>query len=152
MIQAVHCPAGHPNPPYGERCRRCSNPIDDRAVTLITRPCLGELRFTDGTVVRLDQPVVLGRKPPAEPTVGGEPARSVRLDDPDTVLSRTHVEVRLVDWQVLIVDRDSMNHTFVEVPGHAPVQLRPAEPFPILLGSIVSLGDAVRCTYEVERG
>ena len=59
--------------------------------------------------------------------------------------------MRLVDWQVQIVDRDSMNHTYVTVPGHAPTQLRPAEPFPIPLGTVVSMGDSVRFTYEVER-
>jgi hypothetical protein len=73
----------------------------------------------------------------------------VRLPDPDTVLSRTHVEIRLVDWQVQVVDRDSMNHTYVTLPGQGPTQLRPTEPFPIPVGTVVSLGDAVRLTYEV---
>jgi hypothetical protein len=65
------------------------------------------------------------------------------------VLSRTHVEVRLVDWQVLVLDRDSMNHTFVHIPGHAPFQLRPAEPFPIPPATTVVLGAATGFTYEV---
>ena len=42
-----------------------------------------------------------------------------------------------------------MNHTYVAVPGQAPIQVRPAEPFPIPLGTVVSLGDSVHFTYEI---
>jgi hypothetical protein len=150
-VQAVHCPAGHPNPPYGEACRVCSQPIADRSVTTIVRPVLGVLRPVAGEDIALDGPLLIGRKPTAGTLIEGEPARVVRLPDPDTVLSRTHLEVRLVDWQVQVVDRDSMNHTYVTVPGQAPTQLRPTEPYPIPVGTVVSLGDAVQLTYEVPR-
>jgi hypothetical protein len=150
-VQAVHCPAGHPNPPYAEPCRSCGRTIDDRRVALVPRPVLGVLRSTSGDVV-LDGPVLIGRKPPEGVVVDGEPARVVRVPDPDTVLSRTHVEIRLVDWQVQVVDRDSMNHTYVVLPGQGPVQLRPGEPYPIPIGTVVSLGDAAHFTYEVATG
>jgi hypothetical protein len=143
-VRSVHCPARHPNPPHGELCRTCGQPIADRTVTTIVRPPLGRLRLPDGRVIELSHPVVLGRRPPEDLSIDGEPAQSIRLPDDDKVLSRVHAEVRLVDWQVQVVDRDSMNHTFVELPGHPPMQLRPAEPFPIPLGAIVNLGDSVR--------
>ncbi len=148
-VQAVHCAAMHPNPPHSDRCRSCAAQILDHSVRRISRPSLGELSFDDGQIVPLDRPVVVGRKPAAGALVGGETARAVRLSDPDSLLSRTHLEVRLVDWQVQIVDRDSMNHTFVALPGKPPTQLRPAEPFPIPPGTIVRLGDAASFTYKV---
>jgi hypothetical protein len=148
-VQAVRCPDGHPSPPYSDVCRRCGGTIIDRSVTIVPRPDLGRLRFENGPVVPLDRPLLIGRKPPTDAIVAGETARAVRLADPHMVLSRTHVEVRLVDWQVLVLDRDSMNHTFVHIPGQNPFQLRPAEPFPIPPGTTVVLGDATGFTYEV---
>ncbi len=148
-VQAVHCTAMHPNPPHSDRCRTCDAHILDHSVRTISRPSLGELHFDDGQIIPLDRPVVVGRKPADDALVGGEAARAVRLSDPDSLLSRTHLEVRLVDWQVQIVDRDSMNHTFVALPGKPPTQLRPAEPFPIPPATIVRLGDAATFTYQV---
>jgi hypothetical protein len=150
-VQAVHCPSDHPNPPHGEICRQCAQRIVDRSVSTIARPSLGSLQFDNGTRVVLDHPAVIGRKPRTDIVIEDETASPVRIDDPDKVLSRTHLEVRLVDWQVQIVDRDSMNHTHVEVPGHAPTQVRPGEPFPIPLGTSVSMGGSVRFTYEIAR-
>ena len=123
-------------------------PIADRTVTGIRRPALGQLHFSDGTTRALERPMILGRKPREDAVIGGEAAEAIRLPDPERVLSRSHVEVRLVDWQVQIVDLDSMNHTYVTVPGQSPLQLRPAEPFPIPLGSTIRLGDAISFTYE----
>ncbi len=110
----------------------------------IPRPVLGRLRLPDGSLVPLDRPVVLGRKLPSEATVEGEAAQLVAFPVDEKRLSRVHAEIRLADWQVQVFDRDSMNHTYVELPGQPPMQLRPAEAFPIPLGAIVNLGDAVR--------
>lgn len=148
-LQAVHCPVGHPNPPYAERCRLCDEQITGRAVSTVARPVLGVLRFDDGTEVEVTGPLVLGRRPAEDRVVDGEPATPVTLDDPDKVLSRTHAEVHIHDWQVQVVDRDSMNHTFVELPGQEPFRLPPAEPFAIVPGTKVSLGEQVNATFEV---
>jgi hypothetical protein len=43
-----------------------------------------------------------------------------------------------------------MNHTYVEVPGHAPFRLRPAEPYPIPPGTKVSMGECVDFVFDVE--
>ncbi len=147
-VQAVHCAAGHPNPVHADQCRSCQQPLTDRTISVITRPTLGHLTFSKGKQVPLDKPIVIGRRPPKEVHVEGERALPVAVGDPDKLLSRTHIEVRLVDWQVQIVDRDSMNHTFIEVPGRSPLQLRPAEPYPIPPGTVVNLADAVRFTYD----
>jgi hypothetical protein len=149
-VQAVHCPDGHPNPPHLDQCRRCAAPITDRSVTIVARPILGTLRFDDGRVEALDAPLVIGRKPNADQTVGSEAARAIALDDPDKLLSRVHAEVRLAEWQVHILDRESMNHTYVQLPGQTMFQLRPGEPFPIPPGTRIVFADVTSCRYTPE--
>lgn len=148
-VQAVHCPAGHANPTHADRCRRCDVAIVDRDVRTIERPTLGVLVFEDGTREPLDGPVIIGRNPPDGGTVEGTPARVVRRPDPANVLSRVHVEVRVSGWQVSVVDRDSVNYTFVEIPGRAPFQLRPGDPQPIPPGTVVRMGEDAAFTYFV---
>lgn len=151
-VQAVHCPSGHPNAPQADQCRTCAAPIIDRTVSIIARPVLGTLHFDDGRVERLDVPLVLGRKPKPDQTIGDETGRAIMLDDPDKLLSRVHAEVRLVDWQVQVLDRESMNHTFVQLPGQTMFQLRPGEPFPIPPGTRIILGDVTSCIYTTDLG
>lgn len=147
-VQAVLCPSGHPNPTYAEVCRTCDEPIRDHTVHTVARPALGRIRFDDGTVAHLDRHLIIGRNPSANSYPGLDPVDLLRLDDPDQVLSRTHLVLRLDGWQVQAIDRDSLNHTFVQVPGRPAFQLRPGEPFPLPLGSVVRLGDEIGFTYE----
>ncbi|MBS1846779.1 MAG: FHA domain-containing protein, partial [Actinobacteria bacterium] len=148
-VQAVHCPAGHPNPAQAEQCRICGEPIIDHSITIIARPIIGVLLFDDGTVEPVDQPLILGRRPRADQSIGDEPARTITLADPDKLLSRVHAEIQLADWQVRVVDRESMNHTFVQIPGQAMFQLRPGEPYPIPLGTRIAFGDVTSCRYSL---
>jgi hypothetical protein len=151
MVPAVSCGSGHPNPPEAQTCRSCGRAIIERQITQMPRPVLGRLRFDTGQIVDLDRPVVVGRKPPEDEQVNGETARPVVVPDPDQALSRVHAEVRLEGWQVLVVDRRSVNSTYVALPGKPPVQLRPNEPFLLVPGSNVMLGDVVSFTFEIER-
>lgn len=141
-VQAVHCPEQHPNPPHSTHCRRCGASISDRAISVIPSPVLGVLVFADGTRVELDRPLLIGRKPATGALIGGEEARAIRRPNPDNVLSRTHLEVRLDGWEVAVIDRDSRNLTFVELPGQEPFQLDPSlGPVTIPPGTIVRLGE-----------
>ncbi len=149
-VQAVHCPSSHPNPPHFDSCRTCGAEITDHSVTVITRPPLGTLTFDDGRVEVLDAPLVVGRKPRVDQTIGSEPARAVALDDPDRLLSRVHAEIRLSDWQVQVIDRESMNHTFVQIPGQTMLQLRPGEPFSIPPGTRITFGEVTSCQLTLE--
>lgn len=149
-VQAVHCPNGHPNPPHFDRCRSCDVPIGDHSVTIIARVALGSLVFDDGRTEIVDAPLVIGRKPRADQTVSDEPARAVPLPDPDKLLSRVHAEVLIADWQVQVFDRESMNHTYLELPGQSPFQLRPGEPYPIPPGTRITFGDVISCRYVVD--
>lgn len=81
--------------------------------------------------------------------VGQEPARPVRLTDPDMLLSRLHVAVHLEGWQVQVVDQESMNHTYVTLPNLPTEQLRPGSPKVIPPGTKVVLGESTFFVYEV---
>ena len=147
-VQAVLCPAGHPNPTHGDRCRTCSAQITDRQVHTVPRPSLGRLVFADGTQVEVDRHLVLGRRPAEDPLVAGEPHELVTVPDPEDVVSRTHLVLKIDGWQLHAVDRDSTNNTFVEVPGQPPFQLRPGDAFPIPPGTTIRLGDEVAFSYD----
>ncbi len=148
-VQAVACMSGHPNPPHGATCRECGGEIQDRRASVVVRPVLGWLHFDDGRVVPLDRPVLLGRQPVLRAPVAAPTATPVlvALPDPDKVLSRSHLEVRLDDWQVSVVDQDSRNGTTVELPGEPLTQLRPGEPCVIAEGTRVTLGALVSFRY-----
>lgn len=151
LVQSVHCASGHPNAPHADRCRSCAGQITDRTASLVPRPSLGRLRFADGMLVEVDRPLLLGRRPTHDTsrTINGEVPGLVLIPDPGKALSRIHVEVRLEDWQVLVVDRNSVNGTFVEIPGHSMMKLRPDEACLITAASRVNLGDVASFTYEV---
>lgn len=141
-VQAVHCPVQHPNPTHATHCRRCGASISNRTISVIPSPVLGVLVFADGTRVELDRPLLIGRKPATGTLIGGEEARAIRRPNPDNVLSRTHLEVRLDGWEVAVLDRDSRNLTFVELPGQDPFQLDPSlGPVTIPPGTVVRLGE-----------
>lgn len=149
-VQSVRCPHGHPNPPHVERCVWCGAEVSDRRVEWIGRPPLGVLRLSTGVTVSLDRPLLLGRRPVATGLINDEVPETVAVDDPDQELSRTHVEIRLEDWQVVVVDRESRNHTYVQLPGQELRQLYPHQGVPIVPGTRVDLGRTVSFVYEME--
>ena len=148
QLQAVHCPVGHANNPTRETCRTCTAAIADRTIVLVPRPILGKLRFTDGLVHAVHRPVLLGRQPTSDAWTGGEEPQLLALPDPEGMLSRTHAELRISDWQLQVVDRGSTNGTVVTLPGRNPQTLREREPLLLAAGARVSLGGVV--TFEFE--
>ncbi len=149
-VHAVRCEGGHLNPPHASQCRACGRPITDHTITTVSRPTLGRLQFDSGMVVDVDRPLVIGRKPSADPALAGDEVPGlVTLPDPESSLSRVHAEVRLDGWEVMVVDRDSKNGTFVALPGQAPVMLRPHAPLPIVSGTRISFGDVTSCMFQV---
>lgn len=148
-VQAVSCPSGHLNPPHADACRSCGSSIADRTVHVVARPSLGRLVFDSGLVSEIDRPLRIGRKPTTEgvaPTA--EVPGLVVLPDPEGSLSRVHAEVRIEGWEVLLVDQDSTNGTLVELPGQAPVRLRPMDPCLLAPGSRITFADIAACRFE----
>jgi pSer/pThr/pTyr-binding forkhead associated (FHA) protein len=106
------------------------------------------LRLSTGEVVPLDRTVILGRNPRTD-DIGPSGPLVVTVPSPNKDISRSHVEVRLEDWNVLVTDLGSTNGTTVTVPGHPPVPLRANEPMPIEGQTEVNIADEVVFRYEV---
>ncbi|MFP3714537.1 FHA domain-containing protein [Puerhibacterium sp. TATVAM-FAB25] len=147
QILARTCPQGHPNPPSWERCRTCQAELTGDAA-LAPRPLLGRMRTSAGEVVDLDRTVVVGRRPRAPRTSGGDGARLVTVDSPSQDISRSHVEVRLEGWHVLVSDMATTNGTTLLRPGQPPRRLHPSEGVLVADGDVVDLGDGVTLGFE----
>lgn len=70
----------------------------------------------DGSRFDIDRDCVIGRDPHGSDAVRYG-LRPVSIDDPAGLLSRAHVEVRVVAGNVVIVDRGSTNGVFVREPA-----------------------------------
>lgn len=147
-VQAVTCPAGHANPAYADRCRVCGVAVAQADPVTVPRPMLGVLTFETGETVALARPVIMGRSPKATSSIGGEMPLLFTVRSPQSDVSRSHLEVRIDGWHVLVVDLDSANGTTVTIPGHAPRRLHPGEPVTIPVGSQVTMADEVTFRYE----
>lgn len=148
-VPAVVCPFRHLSPPYSSHCRVCGSPIAAQEPIVTARPPLGLLRLSTGDIVPLDRGVILGRNPRAGDERDPGRPHVVRLASPTKDISRSHVEVRLDEWHVLVTDLGSTNGTTVTVPGQAPVRLRPHEPMPVEANTEVNLADEVVFRFEV---
>jgi hypothetical protein len=150
-VHAVHCPAGHLNPTHAGTCRVCGATILDQEHVSVPRPVLGTLQFSDGRVVIVSRPLIIGRSPTTNGRLSGEAPELVVVPSPLKEVSSTHLEVRLEGWQVLVIDRQSTNGTIVTAPGRDPQRLRPGEPVPITPGTRVNLADEAEFVFEAKQ-
>ena len=94
----------------------------------------------DDSRFKIDRDCVIGRDPYDSDAVQ-RGLRPVRVDDSTDEMSRAHMEIRLVNDEVLIVDRNSTNGVFVRLPGQqAWTQLTPWKPARWPLGASVRIG------------
>lgn len=149
-VIATRCSNGHLTPARANRCRICQVETTAHQAFEVARPVLGRLRFSTGDVVTLDRGVVLGRGPEMPQLIDERDRPNLlRLPSPNHDLSRSHTEVYLDGWAVLVRDLGSVNGTFVTMPGEQPVRLPAHEPHPIAPGAVVSLADEVSFAFEV---
>ncbi len=144
VVAGALCPRGHLNRPGVTECVRCHTviPAGARDTVSGTRPSLGVLVADDGAIYRLDQGYLVGSDPGRDPTVGGGLARPLVLAGND--VSSSHAEVRLIDWDVAVLDRGSAAGTSVFTRGATEwTALRPYESKVIAPGSHVAFGQRV---------
>jgi hypothetical protein len=146
-VHALLCPDSHASPPSSSVCRVCAAPLPQRSPVTVPRPVLGVLRLSTGDAITLDRGVVMGRAPRTD-FEGDERPHVVKLPSGDGGISRTHLQVSLDGWHVLVTDLKSTNGTLAELPGRAAERLRPGEPFPIQPGTLVTLADDTYFRYE----
>lgn len=147
-ILARSCAYGHANTPVRSTCAVCGGGLNPQA-EVVPRPSLGRVVLSTGDVVELEQPLVLGRYPQAHVvTAQAQAPRLVTVPSPSQDISRSHLEVRLEGWNVLLVDLTTVNGTTLLRPGQPPRRLHPQEPTLVMSGDVADLGDGVRLTFE----
>lgn len=146
-VLARMCPRGHANPPTRTHCMSCEDLISGDAAS-VPRPALGRLRLPSGETVLLDRNVILGRQPSVSRVSSGDMPHLVQVDSPKRDISRSHAEVRLEGWNVVLCDLNSSNGTVLLREGQSPRRLGQAETALVLSGDVAELGDQIYIVFE----
>ncbi|MFF2316706.1 hypothetical protein ACFVTE_10590 [Arthrobacter sp. NPDC058097] len=147
LVLARVCPAGHANPPTSGQCFTCGAQLPDVAIQ-VPRPRLGRLRLSTGELIDLEQSLVIGRQPSVSRVQGGTMPRLVQVASPGGDISRSHVEVRLEGWHVMLCDLKATNGTVLVREGQPPRRLAQNEMAIVLDGDIAEIGDDVSLRFE----
>ncbi|NLV56412.1 MAG: FHA domain-containing protein, partial [Acidimicrobiales bacterium] len=115
MVQGVVCSRGHFNDPRSRFCSSCGISMvqNTQILTNGPRPPLGVMVFEDGSTFSLSTDYVVGRQPEVSELVQQGLALPLPVDDPERSISRAHAELRLVDWDVHLVNLSGTNGSFV---------------------------------------
>jgi hypothetical protein len=105
------------------------------------RPRPFRLLLADGTLVPLDQPVFLGRKPSVPRIHPGGTPLLVTLDSPQREVSSTQLELTTVGGAIVATDTRSTNGSVLRVPGAQPRILIGGESAVVTPGTLIELGD-----------
>ncbi|WP_353650659.1 FHA domain-containing protein [Nakamurella sp. A5-74] len=141
QVYASRCPAGHPNAPYAGDCRVCGTPIPSGDPVLVDRPTLAVLRMSSGAVIELDRRVIVGRAPSVSRVASADVPHLVTVASPHGDVSRSHVEVRVDDWHIVVTDLNSTNGTEIHAPARPVQMLRAGAGVVVEIGWQIDLGD-----------
>ncbi|MBF6465879.1 FHA domain-containing protein [Nocardia beijingensis] len=153
IVHGFQCARRHHNDPRVSFCAVCGIRMDQLTCVLSegVRPPLGVLLLDDGTSFVLDSDCVLGREPEYSEAVA-RGARPLRLEDTSGGMSRAHAEIRLVEWDVTVVDGGSTNGTHIRHPGRQEwVRAVPGRPVTLAPGAQIQLGGRV-LTFDSPHG
>jgi hypothetical protein len=137
------CSRGHLNDPRSHFCVLCGIRMNERTGVLVLgpRPPLGLLVFDDGATYTVDAEYLVGRMPDIDERVRTGALRSIVVDDRSGSVSRVHAEVRVNEWDVLVVDTGSRNGTYLAMPGERSwSRLAPGQGKRLVPGARVRLG------------
>jgi len=147
QVLARLCPAGHANPPTSSSCATCGAGLDGEPRE-VPRPSLGRMVISGGETVELDRPAVVGRQPSVSRSASGSMPRVVQVKSPSGDISRSHLEVQLEGWHVMLLDLKATNGTVLVRAGKPPRRLGQGEKLMLLDGDIADLGDGVSLRFE----
>ncbi len=129
-LEPVHAPDADPS--VGVPTRLPSGPVAPPRVPSIR---------VGGRVVRLDRPVVVGRRPAAPRVVHGAGPELVTVPSPTTQVSSSHLLVHAAGEAAVVDDLRSTNGTVVRPPGSAPFRMASGASIVVLTGTLVEIGD-----------
>lgn len=141
QVYASLCPARHPNAPYAGDCRVCGTPIPAGEPVLVDRPTMAVLRMSSGAVIELDRRVIVGRAPSVSRVASADVPHLVTVASPHGDVSRSHVEVRVDDWHIVVTDLNSTNGTEIHAPARPVQMLRAGAGVVVEIGWQIDLGD-----------
>jgi FHA domain-containing protein len=141
LVDGVLCARDHFNDPGARACRLCGAGLGQppRSFQRRPRPPLGVLVLDDGARFPLDGDYVIGREPTFDSDVIDGRARPMRINDPNGTVSRLHLRISLVGWQVEVSDLGSANGSILQSSG-AERPLAPFEPTIIEPGARIGIG------------
>ncbi|MFE3222589.1 FHA domain-containing protein [Nocardia sp. NPDC059228] len=143
-VLGFKCARAHPSDPRAAFCTVCGMPVDQtQQPAEVIRPPLGMLVLDDGMTYMVAADAVVGRDPEhSDPVRAG--LLPLRIDDNSGGMSRVHAEIRLVNWDITIVDHGSTNGTRVRPQGYRDwIRLQPNQPFTLAAGTEIMLGNRV---------
>lgn len=143
QVRGVYCKNQHFNDPRVLFCSICGINMVQQTPVLVNgpRPPLGVIVLDDGAVFQLDNPYLLGRDPgPDERIVAGE-FRPLPIIDQSNQVSRVHARLELRGWDVVLVDNNSTNGTYVHLPKTPDwVRMPPGSEQVLVQGTRVRIG------------
>jgi hypothetical protein len=143
-VMGFTCARAHPSDPRSAFCTVCGMPVDQTQQPVeVVRPPLGMLVLDDGMTYLLAADAVIGRDPE-----NSEAAQRglvpVKIEDSSGGMSRAHAEIRLMNWDITVVDRGSTNGTRARPAGYRDwIRLQPNQPMVLAHGSEIQLGNRV---------
>jgi pSer/pThr/pTyr-binding forkhead associated (FHA) protein len=118
QVRGVYCKNRHFNDPRVLFCGICGINMVQQTPVLVNgvRPPLGVIVLDDGSVFQLDNPYLLGRDPSTDERIATGEFRPLPIIDQSNQVSRVHARLEMRGWDVVLIDNNSTNGTFVHVP------------------------------------
>lgn len=143
QVRGVYCKNRHFNDPRVLFCGICGINMVQQTPVLVNgvRPPLGVIVLDDGSVFQLDNPYLLGRDPSTDERIATGEFRPLPIIDQSNQVSRVHARLEMRGWDVVLVDNNSTNGTFVHVPRTPDwVRMPPGTEQVLVQGTRVRIG------------
>jgi hypothetical protein len=113
---------------------------DTVAEPVVPRPPAPSVRIGD-RVLRLDRPVLVGRRPTLPRVVHGPVPELVTVASPAGLVSSSHLLLHSAGSSAVVDDLHSTNGTTIRPPGAPPHRMPAGASIVVLTGTVVDIGD-----------